>query len=100
MNGRYDINNIITTNKENKRVFKSIIYPTIIQKDSDMLIITTEMETLDNLAYKYYGDSTLWWIIAQANHIKGVRFIPRDIQIFIPMDISQILYDHKTLNES
>ena len=27
----------------------------------------TEGDTLDGLAYSYYGDSQLWWVILEAN---------------------------------
>jgi hypothetical protein len=33
---------------------------------------------LDSLAYEYYGDSTLWWIIAAANKLHNGKFALAD----------------------
>lgn len=45
----------------------------------------TEGDTLDGIAYKFYGDSQLWWVLLEAN--VGYR-TPMDIkhgdELFIP----------------
>lgn len=68
-----------------KRYFVSVINPTIPEDINDTYIIAKSGDMLDVLAYKYYGDSRYWVVIAQANNIgKGSRVIPRDMQIRIP----------------
>jgi len=40
------------------------------------------------LANKYYGDITLWWMIAISNNLgKGTMVVPTGIRLRIPMDI-------------
>ena len=56
-----------TTQKVDKsgiRVYQTTYYPEIKISDNDVFILPKEGERLDSLAYKYYGDVSLWWIIA------------------------------------
>lgn len=94
---RYN-NNKIKIDKDGKRVYTSTYYPTMPLENSDDFIRVAERTRLDNLAQTYYGDSSLWWVIAKANGIKGkVILSSRDI-IRIPSNISKILEDFKKLN--
>jgi nucleoid-associated protein YgaU len=53
------------------------------------------------LAYKYYKDQTLWWVIATANGLgKSGIMVPPGLQLRIPTNISQILEDYEDLQES
>ena len=36
--------------------------------DGTTVHVFIEGDTLDGLAYKYYGDSQLWWVILEANN--------------------------------
>ena len=38
------------------------------------LIEVTHAMRLDSLAYKYYNDSSLWWLIAKINNIMSYSF--------------------------
>ncbi len=67
---RYDLTNVIKTNL-GKRYLRTNRYPIITRSSADIYIVGREGDRLDNLANRYYGDSNLWWIIAQANGIKG-----------------------------
>ena len=90
-----------TTQKVDKsgiRVYQTTYYPEIKISDSDVFIMPKEGQRLDNLAYKYYGDTTLWWIIAKANGIKGVAVPPIDEPIRIPGDITNIIENFNDLN--
>jgi hypothetical protein len=43
---------------------------------------------LDTLAQQFYQDTTLWWVIANANNIgKGSFDVPAGMQIRIPFPI-------------
>ena len=53
-----------------KKVLTTVIPRTIEKRDDDIYIITQETDRLDLLAQQFYGESKLWWIIAQANNIK------------------------------
>lgn len=62
-------NNQIKRTKLGKRVFRSKIYPNIPKRDDDIYVATQTGDRLDLLAYEYYEDASLWWIIAAANNI-------------------------------
>ena len=86
--------------KDNNRVYKSTIYPKIDIEDDDTFIITRDGERLDLLAYKYYNDTTLWWVIAVANDIDDAKFsLKSGIELRIPSNITKILSDLEQLNK-
>ena len=51
---------------------------------------TVESERLDIIAGEYYGDGTLWWIIASASGIGWGLQVPPGTHLTIPIDIGQI----------
>ena len=88
---RYD-HTVVKRRPDGKRVLKPTMYPKIPIQDSDIFIYPKFGDRLDNLAHKYYKDTSLWWIIAKANNIdKGTIGLDPTKQIRIPMDIEPIL---------
>ena len=68
------------------------MYPKIPIKDSDIFIYPKFGDRLDNLAHKYYGDVSLWWIIAKANNLDKAEIgLNVEKQIRIPTDIQPII---------
>lgn len=53
----------------NGDVSLEVDYPAIGTSTSDIQHTVLEGETLQNIAYRYYGDSGLWYRIALANNI-------------------------------
>lgn len=94
---RYD-NNKIKIDKDGRRVYTTTYYPPIPLTNSDQYIQTKVGTRLDNLAQVYYGDSTLWWVIAKANGIKGFTSLKSNTKLRIPSNISEILEKFKRLN--
>ncbi len=95
---RYD-NISIDKRWDGKRVYKSVTYPVIIPSDSDFLIISNEGDYLDTLAYKYYKDTSLYWIIALANNLgKGRLSVPPGLTLRIPTNINDIVNKFNQLN--
>lgn len=94
-------NNIpITERFDGKRVYKSVVYPAIIPSDTDVQVVSSEGDYLDLLAYKYYGDPTLYWIIAVANNLgKGRLSVPTGTSLRIPVDINSIIDQFNRLNQ-
>ena len=91
MPGRYKYT-IMTKNKEGKRVFKPTMYPSIPIRDSDIFIYPRFGDRLDNLAFKYYNDVSLWWIIAKANNLDAAHIgLEVDNQIRIPTNIQSVI---------
>lgn len=85
---------------DGKRVYKTTHYPEIHPQVSDTIVISNEGDYLDSLAYKYYGDPTLWWVIALANGLgKGRLSIQSGLQLRIPSNINEILVQFHNLNQ-
>tara|TARA_R110001583_G_scaffold162417_1_gene314645 strand:- start:243 stop:539 length:297 start_codon:yes stop_codon:yes gene_type:complete len=96
---RYD-NIQIRKTKNGKRYFKTVKYPVIPKTLNDRYLIGQMGDRLDNLANKYYGDSSLWWIIARANNIgKGDLTVPLGTQIRIPFEFITIVELFNALNK-
>lgn len=76
---------------DGKRVFRTTRYPKIPVNINDLYMVASETDYLDSLAYKFYKDSTLWWVIAQANGIKATLKAPTGVQIRIPQNIDDII---------
>lgn len=53
--------------------------------------ITTEAQRLDIIAGEYYGDGSLWWIIAGASGIGWGMQVPPGTLLKIPTDLGQIV---------
>jgi len=91
MASRYENNQTKTTN-DGRRVYRSKIYPNIPLRDDDIYVATETGDRLDTLAYQYYEDASLWWIIAAANNIHNAPFGLKDGTILrIPQNYIEIL---------
>lgn len=64
---RYKLNGVLLNKDRKHRYVRAGIVPTIEKTPNDTYIITTIGDTLDFLAFDYYKDSSLWWLIAAAN---------------------------------
>tara|TARA_Y100000593_G_scaffold4538_1_gene8954 strand:- start:7617 stop:7931 length:315 start_codon:yes stop_codon:yes gene_type:complete len=84
----------------NNRVYNTTMYPEIQARNTDSVIIVKEGKArLDSLAYQYYGSTTLWWVISQANKLGGdTMYAPVGQKIRIPHHIEEILRDMDYLN--
>ena len=91
MTSRYT-NNQTQKLKDGREVYRTRIYPNIPLSDSDMYIVTQTGDRLDTLAYQYYDDSSLWWIIATANNLHDAPFAFEDGTILrIPENYLEII---------
>lgn len=93
--------NIPTTklNATGSLYYQTNIYPTIQPTDSDYYIITTAEDRLDLIAYDFYQDSSLWWVIASANALPGDSlYPPAGLQLRIPVDIQTVLNQYNIQN--
>ena len=98
MQSRY-LNTKVKRDKSGFRAYNTTYYPDIPISDNDQFIYPRFGERLDVLAYKFYGDVTLWWVIAKANGIRGKLDVPKDTEIRIPGNIPQVLEDFDNLNK-
>jgi hypothetical protein len=82
-------------------VYKGITrYPEIPYSENDIYVITVDGDRLDNLAYEYYGDSTLYWIISSANPDKAYNLLYTVLgtQLRIPFPVDAIIESFNNLN--
>jgi hypothetical protein len=89
---RYDKNTLKLTSS-GKRYYKGKIYPNIPFLETDVYVITTIGDRLDLIAYDYYNDAELWWIISVANNniTKGSMFPIPGTQLRIPVNVNSVL---------
>ena len=86
--------------KTGKTVYGTTYYPEIVLHNEDRLYRTTDGDRLDNLANTFYEDTSLWWIIAKANGIKGKMVLEPGTLVRIPGNVSQIIGKFKNLNRA
>ena len=73
-------------------VYRSTILPNIPLRSDDIYVAVETGDRLDTLAYQYYNDQTLWWIIASANNIHNACFGLKDGTVIrIPQNYLEIL---------
>lgn len=84
--------------KSGIRVYSTTYYPEIPLENEDRFINVIIGDRLDSLAHKYYGDNTLWWIIAKANGLKGKPGLNAGEVIRIPSNITNIIEKFNNLN--
>ena len=90
MDNRYEFNSTKTT-IDGRTVFKPVIPPNIPLRDDDIYVATETGDRLDTLANQFYGNSSLWWIIAAANKLHGAMFaVPDGTVLRIPQNYIQI----------
>ena len=77
-------------------LYTSVKYPSIPLSFEDFYVYTTRGDRYDTLALQYYKDSSLWWVIANANGNldKGSLTPPLGTQLRIPANpaITQVIY--------
>ena len=96
---RYQYTGIKIDKHTGNRVMKTTLYPEIRIADGDQFVYPLDGDRLENLAYRYYGDSTLWWIIAKANDIRDGSFgFKADVKIRIPSNVPRIINDLRIIN--
>ena len=97
MSNRYNKSKLFQ-DQNGTQYLNRIEYPKIPIRDSDIFIRGVFGETFINLAYKYYGDKNLWWIIARANNQAESIITKPGKEYRIPRNISLILQEFEQLN--
>ena len=84
-----------------KRMYATSRYPEIPLTENDVYVYTSQGDRYDVLALNYYGDSSLWWIIAAANPNIDLMtlVIPEGVQIRIPGNFSQVVSEFNLINQ-
>ena len=82
--------------------YKTPFYPEIGSRESDIYVETEFGDRLDSLAFQFYNDVTLYWIISIRNPNKvnfGSIYLSPGSQLAIPQDISSIVDEYRNLND-
>lgn len=101
MPSRYQTIQITKLDATGSQYYTTNIYPEIAPTDSDYYVITTINDRLDLLAYDFYQDSSLWWVIASANALPGDSIYPPiGVQLRIPTNIQAVLNTYNRVNNA
>ena len=90
----------VTVDKSGIRAYTTTYYPSVPLSDTDVFVYVREGDRVDTLAYKYYNDPTLWWIIAKANAIHGKAALKIGTVVRIPSNIVDTIDRFRNLNEN
>ena len=83
-----------------RRYSETVRYPLIPPSIGDTYIVARTGDRLDNLAYEYYKDPSLWWILARANKIGlGTLNEKAEKQIRIPENPQIIIEEYNEINK-
>lgn len=86
----------ILQDEDKKRRFNTIIFPPMPEANGDLYIQITTPDRLDKLAYIFYDNASLWWVIAAANGLgKGTYMVPAETRLRIPekTNIQQVIIE-------
>lgn len=87
------------TTKDGKVIYLPTKYPSVTTSNDDYYIVTQATDRLDLIATDFYGDSTLWWVIAMANDLPGDSLFPTPgFQLRIPGNLSNAIQEFNDLN--
>ena len=77
-------NNTRKQRKNKKPYYTTTIYKKVEEKNTDSYFIAQQGDRCDNLANRFYNDSTLWWFIARVNNLT-TNNIPAGTSLRIPV---------------
>jgi hypothetical protein len=99
---RYSRIPIITSPNNPKRRFINVKYPSITLDSQDIYLYTTQGDRYDIMAYQFYKDMSLWWIISYANQQQDPSSLypalGTQLRVPSPFRISSILMQYELLN--
>jgi hypothetical protein len=89
----------IRTSEDDKDFYETQLLPDVERSPEDTIITTESGQRLDRLAFRFYNDAKLWWVIAAANNLgRGDWSVPEGIQLRIPQNLSQVSREITSIN--
>ena len=80
---RYENSKILkkygTKSKPEHKHKSTTLYSKIPHREEDLWVVTQYGDRLDLIANQFYGDKSLWWYIAKANHMNFMNIEPGKI---------------------
>lgn len=99
MNHRYQNIQIVKYESTGNQYYTNNLYPEIPVSDQDDYVIAVLGDRIDLLAFDFYGDVALWWVIASANSLPGDSlYLEPGTQIRIPSDVPGIINQYRQAN--
>jgi nucleoid-associated protein YgaU len=94
-------NILTTTTQDEKQIYKTVRYPEIPRSEADIYVYTTIGDRFDTLAQQYYGDSSLWWVISNANGALNQSSLtpPIGTQLRIPSNPTPSIVEYEKINK-
>ncbi len=82
------------------KIYQTTRYPEIPRSDNDIYVYTTIGDRYDTLAQQYYGNSSLWWVISNANGdlVQDSLTPPVGTQLRIPQNPTLTLSEYENIN--
>ena len=74
---------LLPKQKKNVLSYETTLYQRVPETNGDLHVISTEGDRLDNLAFQFYGNPSLWWYIAKANNLTALN-VPAGKSLVIP----------------
>ncbi len=85
-------NNIIKKTIDGTEVYQAKFLSNIAKDVTDIYVSTETGDRLDTLAFTFYKDPSLWWIIAAANNIHDAPIaFPDGTILRIPVSYQRII---------
>tara|TARA_R110002020_G_scaffold171898_3_gene361949 strand:+ start:715 stop:984 length:270 start_codon:yes stop_codon:yes gene_type:complete len=85
---RYKNTRLKINNK--KKYYGTTVYSKVPERNDDMYFIAQEGDRCDNLANRFYGDSTFWWFIARVNNLTTMN-VPAGTSLRIPISLENAI---------
>ena len=67
--------------------YNTTLYEKVPEANNDLFLIAQDGDRLDNLAFQFYGDPSLWWFIAQTNNLSTMN-VPKGTSLRISFNTS------------
>lgn len=83
-----------------KSFYETQLLPDVERRPSDVIITVETQDRLDRIAFRYYDDAKLWWVLAAANNLgRGDWIVPAGTRIRIPQNLSNISAETEQIND-
>lgn len=84
---------------DSKQQYRTLTLPSFGERSDDLVIQINDYTRLDVIANDFFGDSTLWWVVASYNNLPGDSLYTTGLKYLrIPSDINIVFNKIKELN--
>lgn len=89
----------LSRTESGKSYYANPIYPTPSISSEDLWVVTSEGDRWDLLAKSFYGDASLWWILASLSpQYADSMVLPPGVQLRIPHSPQQVREEYEQQN--